>query len=272
MDVTLNNLLTLFKGEVTERQLPVASAFEGIYLPQHHLLIHFISLTHPAVQQIEATYLSSLSDEASKKNIRLIHLWSDVYENNTMLVEARLLALIGKRDRVHARQTSVIRIDKKQADDFLNVHHLQQSTSAYYKYGLMHKDELIAVATFSKSRIMNDGPVLYRSYELVRFASKLGTTVTGGLGKLLKHFITEHHAVHMMTYADRDWSAGAGYEKLGFTLTEITPPQLFFIHPEQGVRYSQFRLPEGVTAEEMIDKGYTRIYNSGSLKYILDRR
>lgn len=267
-----DRISALFKEKEVQHKLPVDTLFEGIYLPEYRLQLHLISITHPSANTVEGNYFSLLSDQASQQNIRLIHLWSDVYHNHKALTEARLLALTGKRKRVHARQTTIVRLDKKQADDFLNKHHLQQSAGAYYKYGLVINDEIIAVATFSKSRVMTDGPVPYRSYELVRFASQTGTTVTGGLSKLLKHFVTEHHAVHIMTYADRDWSSGAGYEKLGFNFIETTPSQIFYIHPDEGIRYPQFRLPPGVTEEALIQRGYVKIANSGNLKYILDKR
>jgi hypothetical protein len=272
MEEMFSNMLILLNAQQVETRLPVPTVFDGVYLPQHKLQLHFVNITHSRLGTIDPGYFSTLSDQAAQQNIRLIHVWSDVYHNHPSLVGSRLLALIGKRERIHARQTTIERIDKKQADDFLNLHHLQQSAAAYYKYGLIHKDTLIAVATFSKSRIMHDGPVLYRSYELIRFASKQGTTVTGGLGKLIKHFVNEHHAVHLMTYADRDWSAGAGYEKLGFKCVEIISPHHFYIHPREMVRYYPLRLPQGINEEEAIRNGYIRIYNSGSLKYVLDKR
>lgn len=272
MGHTLADIAQLLEGQETEQKLPVSTVFEGLYLPGHRLQLHFISLDHPAAGNVEPHYFSGLSDLASQQQIRIIHLWSDVYHNNKQLAEARILSLIGQRLRIHARQTTVVRLDQEQAAVFLNMHHLQQSTGTYYKYGLQYKGELVAVATFSKSRIMNDGVVPYRSYELVRFASKQGTTVTGGLGKLLRHFTDQHHPAHIMTYADRDWSSGSGYSKLGFALVETTPPQTFYIHREQLIRYPLLRLPDGLTQEEMTAKGYLKIYNSGNLKYILDRR
>jgi hypothetical protein len=262
----------LLKEEKQETNLPVATIFDGLYLPKHRLQLNFVTLSNPVLKTIEPNYFRQLSEQALQLNIRLLHLWSDVYVQQKNLVEARILSLLGTRNRIHARQTSVVRIDKKQADKFLQANHLQKHTGAYYKYGLEYKGEMVAVATFSKSRVMTDGIVPYRSYELERFASKLGTTVTGGLGKLLSHFILQHHPAHLMTYADRDWSAGAGYEKLGFTLVESTSPQAFYIHPDEMIRYPIHRLPENFTEDDMKQKGYVKIFNAGSLKYILDRR
>ncbi|MES2559045.1 MAG: hypothetical protein V4590_04860 [Bacteroidota bacterium] len=253
----------LFKLEEAESHFPLDTPFTGVFLPQHQLIIHCIPLHH--TETLPHNFCVDLSNKAEQLNLKIIHLWEDVYIKNKTLVEARLLSLIGVRSRIHARKTTIMRIDKQQAEDFLNTHHLQQYVSAYYKYALVLNDEIVAVATFSKSRVMQDGAVPYRSYELIRFASKTGTTVTGGLGKLLNHFIEQHHPAHLMTYADRDWSTGEGYVKLGFTETSRTPPQLFWVDIETYER-------SAITPPLLIHKKYVEVMNAGNIKFVMDRR
>jgi hypothetical protein len=72
-----------------------------------------------------------------------------------------------------------------------------------------------------------------------------------------------------MTYADRDWSTGQSYEKLGFTFAGNTPPQAFLIHPGEQIRYYPHRLPHDATADTLRQKGYFTIYNAGNKKYVL---
>jgi hypothetical protein len=253
--------------------LSTKSKFPFLYLAEYNLLLHCIPIDIFLLNDIDSNYFSLLSDEANCQQIKLIHLWEDVWQQQTALIQLRLLALLGKSKRIHARQTQIIRLDKKVTDDFLNTHHLQKTTNAYYKYGLYLKDELVAVCTFSKSRVMLDGPVLYRSFELVRFANKSGTTVVGGWSKLLEYFIKQHHPAHLMTYADRDWSFGEGYIKFGFTFIENVLPQFFLIHPHELIRHYPHRLPQKFSSiEEMQNDGYIKIYNAGNAKFILDNR
>ena len=253
--------------------LELSSKFPFIFLCEQQILLHCIAFNHPFLKKTASNYFSNLCDEAIKKNIRIIHLWEDVWQNNKLLVQSRILALCGISKRIHARQTEVLRIDKKEAEQFLNENHLQKYTNAYYKYGLYKQDELVAVATFSNSRVMTDSSALYRSYELVRFSSLRGTTVNGGLSKLLNFFIEQHHPAHLMTYADRDWSSGNSYKKMGFVFLENTLPQEFFIHPDEMIRYYPHRLPAKISStDEMIKSGYIKIYNAGNAKFILDRR
>jgi hypothetical protein len=247
-----------------------SSKFPFIFLNDHQILLHCIALHHPNIKNISPDHFSKLCDAATVQNIRIINLWEDVWFHKKELVQSRILALCGISKRVHARQTKVVRIDKSEAEQFLNENHLQQNTNAYYKYGLYKNDALVAVATFSKSRVMTDSSALYRSYELLRFASLQGITVNGGLSKLLHFFIEQYHPAHLMTYADRDWSIGNSYKKMDFVFLENTIPQEFFIHPDEMIRLYPQRLAE--TESELLKKGYLKIYNAGNAKFILDRR
>ncbi len=261
---------SFFEGEKMQvkKILPKAKVHGLLFQLSEKLLLHLV--TYSDMQHTNPGLWVNLSAQMEKQNNQVIHLCEDVWHTQNKLVKARILALLGKRKRIHARQTKVVRIDKQQADDFLNSHHLQYSTSAYYKYGLIYANELVAVATFSKSRIMHNRAVPYRSFELVRFASKSGMTVTGGLGKLLNHFIIIHHPAHLMTYADRDWSNGNSYRKIGFVPTGFTEPQLFYLNPVEQQRYYPHRLPTSFHNEgEMLKAGYLKIYNAGSSKWEL---
>jgi hypothetical protein len=263
MSTWFQPLLVSFVNEQSIPELPFQSVFDGLYFPEHKLCLHFISIDTDRLNKIPPTYFMEMSESAP--HLKLIHIWEDMYTQHPELVLARIQALMGNRKRIHGRTTEVKRIDKTTAEGFLNTHHLQQYVTAYYKYGLYHKEELVAVATFSKSRIMQDEIIPYRSYELIRFASKAGITVTGGLSKLLRAFINEVHPAHIMTYADRDWGSGEGYEKLGFNQVANNPPSPFYINLTTLLRTNANQLiREGLTLpDEML------VFNAGSLKYTL---
>ena len=209
--------------------------------------------------------------QLSEEPKQTIHIWEDQWINKQAIVESRIGALFGQSKRIHARSTKIKRLDKKQSEAFLNANHLQGTTSAYYKFGLMHKDELVAVATFSKSRIMNDGVVPYRSYEWVRFANKIGLTVVGGIGKLLNHFVDELHPAHIMTYIDLAWSDGKGYQTIGFKKGDTLQQVEYKLKIDEWKRIPihQFKTTELTTKEQ---QAYVSISNVGSVKMIRDLR
>lgn len=207
-----------------------------------------------------------------------IVLWEDIWLRKTDLVKARLLSLLNRNKSIPARDTTVVSLDKPMLDTFLNANHLMGSPKVKYKYGLHYKGVLVAAASFSsiKTYYREDGPC--QSAELVRYASLSGVNIVGGLSKLLEHFIQEHKPDDIMTYADREWSDGSVYETLGFQLVEQTPPQEFWIHLKEMVRYSARRLPESLlsgkeegkpTETFLREQGYFLIHNAGNFKYLL---
>ncbi|QIL42036.1 hypothetical protein G7074_23870 [Pedobacter sp. HDW13] len=201
--------------------------------------------------------LIQLQEKYAIANLKLIHLWEDIWYLKPAQVLARLTSLLGQNKRVHGRKTKIHKIAKPEADTFLNENHLQGAVSSRYKIGLFEKDELVAVATFSALRKMNHTEN-YKSAELIRFAVKAGYSITGGLSKLISYFAALYQPNDLMTYADRDWSAGEAYLRLGFLQTAVVTPQYYGLNGQ---------LQRQLIKDAQI--GDAQIFNTGSLKFIL---
>ena len=257
------------------------------------LLLHRIDLaTYLGLfQEQDMTFFCrNLTDKLASEGQRVIHLWEDVERQKPAVVASRLAALQGQSIRIPGRLTKARRIDKATATTFLDKHHLQASLLGKVRYGLFLPERyyrvlpaeladtylndrptgelLLAVATFAQPRIQLRNDLPHRSAELLRMASHIGTTVVGGLDKLLKTYLTNHPADDLMTYADRDWSDGASYRKLGFEQVGETPPQQFWLRPEEGIRYAPGRLPAPITQSNAPENGYIPVYNTGSYKFV----
>ncbi|MBO0937418.1 hypothetical protein J2I47_12755 [Fibrella sp. HMF5335] len=236
-------------------------------------------------------FCQNLTNEYAARGERLIHLWDDVIGQKPAVVASRLQALQGQSVRVPGRLTQARRIDKATATAFLETNHLQVPLPGKIRYGLFLPERyyrvlppaglpdtyradlpagevLLAVATFAQPRQMTRQQPPRRSAELLRMANRLGCTVVGGVDKLLKTYLVNHPADDMMTYADRDWSDGNSYRKLGFAAVDDTPPQQCWIHPDEGVRYTRHTLPPGVTEANARSLGYVPIFNAGSRKFV----
>ncbi len=196
--------------------------------------------------------------------VLMIQLWEDIWLTRKAQVLSRITSLLGMNKRIHARKTKVDVLDRQRSDAFLAENHLQGTVKARYKFGLIYEEELVAVATFSGSRLMKHKAPGYRSAELIRFASKSGFTVIGGLTKLISHYVNLVHPNDLMSYADRDWSQGKAYESLGFTLDSIQAPSTLWLDDRGYIRYFPHRLPPGVPNEHLL-----QIFNTGNLKYVL---
>jgi len=170
--------------------------------------------------------------------------------------------LLGETTRIHGRNTKAVKLTKPEALTFLKANHGNESFNAKYKFGLLYKDELVAVATFGQIMHKKFEAGGKHSGELIRFCNKSGITVVGGLSKLIKHFVKLYKVDDVMTYADKDWSNGESYLKLGFKLVDEIPPHDFFVDEVTFERYNH-------KTKEQANHPIIKICNSGSLKFIL---
>lgn len=249
-------------GEAGFRYNPLNDAGRHlILLDDFPFAIHLVSLAEAGRPSSE--HFIQLQEEYRQRGIYLVHLWEDVWYTRPEQVMARIRSILGLNKKIHGRQCRVTAISQQEASDFLDLHHLQYGVKAKYRFGLMKGDDLVAVALFSGGRLMSRISEGYRSYELVRFASFSGFTVTGGFSKLLKHFIALQLPNDVMSYADRDWSLGNAYDKSGFKLVSATPAIPLLVDPVHYRRMVAHRIPDSDLS------GFYGVFNTGNLKYKL---
>lgn len=245
--------------------------FETIIVqPGPFTLLHFPAFDQLVINLIPIHHnfctdnLFELQKRHQSDAIQLIQLWEDIWLSRPEQVISRICGLLGRNKKIHGRKTSISTVIQAEADRFFDLYHLQGSAKSRNRYALTVAGETVAMATFSAKRKMTRKKEGYTSVELIRFATKDGITVQGGLSKLIKHLIRNVSPDDVMTYADLDWSYGKGYQKLGFTLSAQMPPLEICLDPVNMIRYFPHRLPEGIPQENFI-----RIFNTGNLKYIL---
>ena len=118
------------------------------------------------------------------------------------------------------------------------------------------------------------------SYELLRFCNKLGYSVVGGAGKLFKYFLKNYDIKEVISYSDNSRGVGNLYKQLGFELISETVPNYYWII--DGIRKHRFNFrkdklikegndPNKTEVQIMNDKGYNRIFDCGSKKWIFEK-
>jgi len=60
------------------------------------------------------------------------------------------------------------------------------------------------------------------------FCSKMRLQIQGGASRLLKHFEVDNSPESLVSYANRRWSTGELYERLGFDFLRNSPPNYFY--------------------------------------------
>jgi hypothetical protein len=246
------------------------------YLPNFKLGFEYNGLYwHSAAENSEPKHLLWKKQFAYNKGVRLIHIFEDEWLNKQEIVESRIKSLLGMSNRLYARNTKIVHLEANEKNIFLSENHMQGSDVTKIRYGLTLNDELVSVMTFKPSSPIKggDGSV----WELSRFASKLGVTVVGGASKLLKAFITDHDPEVLISYADRRWSDGNVYEKLGFKFEHASKPCHWYFkstslryHRSKFMKHKLVKLgaDSQLTEQEIMKKqGYNIIWDCGTLKF-----
>jgi len=250
-----------------------------IYIPSHNLAIEFNGLYWHSEKFKLKNYHLNKTIACEKQGIRLIHIFEDEWVYKQDIVRSRLKNILGlTSNKIHARKCIIKEIDNKKTKEFLELNHIQGHVNAKIKIGLYYNDELIGIMTFGSLRKTMGKNKSNNSYELLRFCNKLDTTVIGGANKLLQYFIRNYNPNEIISYADRRWSNGNLYEKLGFEFSHNSRPNYYYIDNDKRKYRFNFRknvlIEQGYNSDKseheiMINRKIYRIYDSGNKCYKL---
>lgn len=222
----------------------------------------------------ENDYHLKKTEACLKEGIRLIHIFDDEWLYRKDTCKSMIANILGKTpNKIYARKCEIHEVSPSDASSFLDDNHIQGKCGSIIRYGLYYNHELVSIMTFGKTRhfIGNSS----HQYELLRFCNKKFTNVIGGASKLFKHFINEQNPDNVVSYADRRWSLGGMYYKLGFNLYNISKPNYFYIIKTRRKNRFSFRksilikkygCPEDMSEHEFCKSHkWYRIYDCGSL-------
>ncbi len=213
--------------------------------------------------------------EAMEHGIHLIHIFEDEWLYKKRIVKARLKSILGcVRYRIYARKCEVREIGVQEKQKFLDKYHVQGGDKSSVRLGLFQGSRLVAVMTFSKARFTDKC-----EWELSRYATVANFTIVGGAGKLLSYFERKFKPKSIVSYADRRWSTGNVYGKLGFTLDHTSPPNYWYVKTfvrENRMKFQKHRLgsilekfDENLSeSDNMRINGYWKIFDCGNLVYV----
>lgn len=213
-----------------------------------------------------------------RNNIRLIHIFYDELLFDQDKILNRLKYILGKEEiKIYARNCSIGEITSSQARELCEEYHIQGYQTSSIRLGLFYNDELISIMTFRRYEKDVD-----KNWELVRFASKYN--IVGGAGKLLEYFKRNYSWERIITYADRRWSQGNLYTKIGFKFQGYTKPDYFYINTKSKDKRREHRFnyrkknlkgyeDYGDTEKEIMNNlGYTIIWGCGHIRFTLENK
>lgn len=246
-----------------------------IYLEDKRIGIEVDGTYWHSSEKVESKYHQNKVIEASKKGVRLIHIYEYEWRGKQEIIEKYIRNLICEEKQViYARKTVIKKVDTNEEKTFLNKNHLQGYISSSESIGLYYNNELVGIMTFGKPRFNNRF-----DYELLRLAYSDNVALIGGAEKMFNQFIKEHNNCRIISYCNIDKFLGEVYERLGFRKKAITEPSYYWVNPKNNNVISRYRSQKyklielGLGTEEdtedsiMRAYGYTKVYNSGNLVY-----
>jgi hypothetical protein len=252
-----------------------------IYLPEHKIGIEFDGIYWHSNAYKETNYHLNKTELCERNDIMLIHIFEDEWLLKSDIVKSIIKSKLGVIDnKIFARKCEIKEIDAKTCTEFLIHNHIQGNVNSLIKLGLYYDNELVSVMTFGHLRnVLGNNKIKNNNeYEMLRFCNKLDTQVIGGAGKLLNYFIKTYNPKSIISFADRRYSNGKLYEKLGFKFIENTVPNYWYIKRTGLNREHRFKYRKDVLVKEgfdpnkseheiMNERGYLRIYDCGSMKF-----
>ena len=161
----------------------------------------------------EPNYHLNKTNTAKENGFHCIHVWD--WDDVDKIVE-----MLKPKEILYARNLSLMKVDEKTANIFLNKNHLQNTCHGQLiRIGLFLNDELVQLMTFGKPRYNKN-----YEWELLRLCTHSDYMIVGGSEKLFNYFIKIHNPKTVISYCDLSKFDGDVYKILGFNLSNITKP------------------------------------------------
>jgi len=259
--------------EVEERNRTIIPPFElDIVIPEKKIAIEHCGLYWHSEDRIDKNYHLDKLNYCNRSGYRLITIFEDEWFYKNEIVKNRLKHIFGlEKEKVYARRCEVKEIDVLIAKNFINQYHVQGYRSSTICLGAYENDILVAVITFTKRK--------EKVFELSRFCTS--KSVVGIAGKLLKHFKHNYEWESIVTFADRRWSDGNLYEKIGMKVDGTLEPDYSYFKNNR-LRFHKFDFrheqmknklenydPLLSERTNMRNNGWLRIYDCGKIRYVV---
>lgn len=267
-----------------ENKRDLISPFEvDFFLPNHNIAIEINGIYwHSELRGKDHKYHLNKLNLCKEKGVRLIHINENEFLNHEKTIVSKLNSILNiNKYRIYGRKCEVREIDSTIKSKFLNKYHIQGNDKSSVNLGLFYKNRLVSVMTFCKRRVaMGKGKTETGEYELSRFCNNFNFSIIGGAGKLLKYFERNYNPSKIITYADKRWSVGELYLKLGFTYSHDSKPNYWYFQTIEKL-YHRFNFrksellkkikqfdPNLTEWENMKANGWNRIWDCGNMVFV----
>ena len=263
-----------------------------IYLPDHKIAFECNpTFTHNSsrggfqTKPISYNYHQIKTNKCEDAGVFLFHIYGHEWTHRKEQIYSMIRNLLSlAENKIYARKCIIREVDAKQTREFLNQNHLQGYSGSKISLGLYYYDELVSIMTFGKMRstIGTDSSDLSNCWELVRFCSKLNTSVIGGASKLFSYFINRYSPQQIRSFSDRSHTRGNLYSILGFKEIRRSGPNYVWVEESTDISYhrsstrkaslTKFLKDDSIdltkTEKQIMEEhGYVQVFDSGTITW-----
>lgn len=231
------------------------------------------------------SYHQMKTNICEEKGIQLFHIFGYEWEHRRPVIESMLRNLLKcNEDNIYARKCAVRKVKANEAFAFLRKNHRQGGVHSKIRLGLYYNEELVSLMTFGKMRstIGTGSADVSDCYELVRFCSKLNTSVVGGASKLFKYFVRNYNPRRIRSFSDRAHTKGNLYRNLGFQEVARSDAGYTWVDLSTDISYNRvnaqkhnlqkFLKDENIDLDRserqiMIEHGFVQVYDCGTITW-----
>lgn len=271
-----------------------------LYDPERKIAIEFNGIIwHSTKHRKETDFHKTKADLCEKAGVQLIQIWETEWVQKKECVIDKLDAIMHRNmTKVAARKLSARIMENKEeramVSSFLDENHIQGHAGCQWAVSLMDGDEIAAVCTFKYGTgYSNAGSGKKTEYywELNRYATRLHTSVQGGISKCISEFRKAHPEVKsIVSFADRRWTCPtrSAYASSGFVEEGRAAPNYMYtnLRPNTPLMNKQYmrkssiasRAEKGGPEKDVYSEdktefqmseelGWYRLYDAGKIRY-----
>lgn len=272
IDFLINNSVNI---NINDRS--IINPYEvDIYVPDNKLCIEYNGIYWHSYCSKEAKddiyrHVKKL-EICSRNGLKLINIYEDKWNNNSEIIKSFLLNKLNlTKIKIYARECRISNISNDEFRNFTNNNHIDGSVPTNIKYGLFSNNKLVMVMGFNRHHKFG--------WEVSRLATIKNHVVIGGASKMFSKFINDFNPNMIMTYANRCYSDGLVYYKLGFDLIKITKPNYRYVksgNVYSRQKFQKHKLKDKLNnfdeslseSQNMFNNGFRRIWDCGNLKFL----
>lgn len=266
---------SIYKGKIicNNRKI-LGNGYElDIYVPDKNVAIeHDGIIWHSEAYKKERASVCHLykTKMCEEKGIRLIHIFSDEWENKKEICKSIIASSLGiYQKKYFARKLTFKQTTYQETKNFFETNHIQGSSITQFYFGLYDGNELIQAISIGQNRFSRKN----KNLELVRMATLLNCQVVGGFSKLIKN--TKLKPIE--TYVDRRLFDAKSYLSTGWIKIGESSPGYFYTDGKERfhrLKYTKQKCikmwgDSGKTEKEMCrEHNLFQLYDCGTIKLI----